>query len=95
MKWTAGTSIRRDPEAFNALFDEPWSSASPFESPVGLSDERNAVAVLEEAAEEVVARYGSMDVPWGDVVRLRYGRRAISDRARRLVLRRGGVRGSG
>ena len=32
-----------------------------------------AVAALEKASKEVLALYGTLDVPWGDVFRLRVG----------------------
>jgi acyl-homoserine-lactone acylase len=52
-------------------FATPWDSSDPMGTPVGLTDPALAVQVLEEAAQSVLARYGSMDVPFGDVYRLR------------------------
>jgi acyl-homoserine-lactone acylase len=40
-------------------------------TPSGLADPALAVRVLEEAAEAVRERYGSLEVPFGDVYRVR------------------------
>ncbi|NUQ04841.1 MAG: acylase [Anaerolineae bacterium] len=55
------------------LFAVPFDIADPFNSPSGLSDPAAAVAVLEQAAEQVQSAYGALDVPYGDVMRLRVG----------------------
>ena len=55
----------------STLFATRWSEASPRTTPDGLSDPAAAVAVLEAAANEVKSDYGSLDVAWGDVHRLR------------------------
>ncbi|MBC8070108.1 MAG: penicillin acylase family protein [Deltaproteobacteria bacterium] len=52
-------------------FAEPWSIAKPFTTPRGLADRDGALAALEVAALEVEQRFGKLDVPWGDVRRLR------------------------
>jgi acyl-homoserine-lactone acylase len=54
-----------------SLFEVPWSPQAPLSTPDGLSDPRAAVALLSQVAEEVRATYGALDVPWGDVYRLR------------------------
>jgi acyl-homoserine-lactone acylase len=48
-----------------------WSEQSPRTTPVGLADTGAAVAALRAAAESVRTRWGSLDVPWGVVHRLR------------------------
>jgi acyl-homoserine-lactone acylase len=48
-----------------------WSMNAPRETPRGLSDTAVAFAALEAAAQRVVERYGTLEVPWGDVYRLR------------------------
>ena len=53
------------------LFAEPWSVSEPFTSPDGLADPARAVQALEEAARKVERDYGSLDVTWGEVYRLR------------------------
>lgn len=58
-------------------FATPWDPGSPLDTPAGLADSSRALAVLEKVAAEVKAQYGSLDVPWGDVVRMRFGRRDV------------------
>ena len=55
----------------STLFATPWSETSPRITPDGLSDPAAAVAALEAAANEVESNYGSLDVAWGEVHRLR------------------------
>ncbi len=54
-------------------FATPWNENSPLTTPDGLADPAGAVKVLETAATTVKLLYGSLDVPWGEVARLRYG----------------------
>ncbi|MCA1992480.1 MAG: acylase [Coleofasciculus sp. S288] len=58
---------------FLPTFTTPWSEDSPLTTPDGLPDSTAAVKALEAAAAKVEAAYGSLDVPWGEVFRLRYG----------------------
>jgi len=60
-------------EGMAARFPVAWDPASPFTTPDGLGDPAAAVAALEQAAAELEERYGSSDVAWGDVYRLRVG----------------------
>lgn len=53
------------------LFSTPWSFQAPFTTPDGLADPAKAVRALERAASKVESDYGALDVPWGDVYRLR------------------------
>ena len=55
------------------LFATPWNENSPLKTPNGLADSASAVKVLEVAATTVKLLYGGLDVPWGEVARLRYG----------------------
>ncbi len=64
-----GETDQRFPGA--TLFATPWSEASPRATPDGLSHPAAAVAALEAAANEVESDYGSLDVAWGQVHRLR------------------------
>lgn len=52
-------------------WDVPWTPRAPLASPDGLADPRIAVSVLAQVAQRVRATYGSIDVPWGEVFRLR------------------------
>jgi acyl-homoserine-lactone acylase len=54
-----------------SLFELPWSPRAPLSTPDGLADPRTAVAVLSRVAHQVRETYGALDVPWGDVYRLR------------------------
>lgn len=53
-------------------FKEPWRLDAAVSTPSGLGDPRAAVRALGDAARATTKAYGSLDVPWGDVHRLRY-----------------------
>lgn len=53
------------------LFATPWNPADPLSTPDGLADPAIAVTALEAAARAVRERWGAVDVPWGEVNRLR------------------------
>ena len=55
------------------MFAIPWDQNSPLATPDGLANPASAVAALEVAATQVEAAYGRLDVPWGNVFRLRVG----------------------
>jgi acyl-homoserine-lactone acylase len=57
--------------AAGSVFEVRWSPRAPLTTPDGLSDPATAVAILSRTAQAVSARYGSLDVPWGDVHRFR------------------------
>lgn len=57
----------------STLFAVPWSLSAPLETPSGLADPAAAVTALEAAAETLRLVAGSLDVPWGEVWRLRRG----------------------
>ncbi len=54
-------------------FATPWNENSALTTPKGLADPAGAVQVLGAAATTVKFLYGALDVPWGEVARLRYG----------------------
>jgi acyl-homoserine-lactone acylase len=54
-----------------SMFELSWTPTAPFSTPNGLADPRRAVEVLVQAATQVRATYGALDVPWGDVHRFR------------------------
>ncbi len=56
------------------LFQKRWSEAEPRTTPDGLRDPAAAVTALVGAANEVKQLWGAIDVPWGDVHRLRVGK---------------------
>jgi acyl-homoserine-lactone acylase len=53
------------------MFAVPWSPDHPNSTPDGLNDPRKAVELLKKAADDVLNKYGSLDVKWGDVYRFR------------------------
>lgn len=55
------------------IFSKPWNPETPLKTPSGLADINTAVAVLEGIAAQVKLLYGSLDVSWGEVVRMRVG----------------------
>jgi acyl-homoserine-lactone acylase len=54
-----------------SMFEVQWMPSAPLATPDGLSDPRLAVSVMSQAAQAVRATYGALDIPWGDVHRLR------------------------
>jgi acyl-homoserine-lactone acylase len=52
-------------------FAAPWDEKNPLTTPSGLADPKAAAAALDTAAAKVKAAFGSLDVAWGDVARLR------------------------
>lgn len=56
-----------------SMFSVPWSPEHPNSTPSGLNDPVKAVELLKKAADDVLSRYGSLDVKWGDVYRFRIG----------------------
>lgn len=55
------------------MFATPWQEREPLATPKGLAHPVAAVAALEKAARATRDRFGSLDVPWGEVFRLRIG----------------------
>ncbi|CCQ56951.1 7-beta-(4-carbaxybutanamido)cephalosporanic acid acylase [Crocosphaera watsonii WH 0005] len=62
------------------LFSKPWNPENPLETPTGLADINTAVAVLEGIAAQVKLLYGSLDIAWGEVVRMRVGEQDVPAR---------------
>ncbi|HTW75900.1 MAG TPA: penicillin acylase family protein [Steroidobacteraceae bacterium] len=54
-------------------FAQPYDLHRPLTTPSGLADPQAAVRALEAAARETIAEYGSLDRPWGEVMRLKLG----------------------
>lgn len=52
-------------------FAHPWSDQHPLDTPDALADTAAALAALQSAAVSVTKSYGAVDVPWGEVYRLR------------------------
>jgi acyl-homoserine-lactone acylase len=60
-------------ELEGALITKPWSAAEPLETPAGLADPARAAETFAWAVGETARRFGSYDVAWGDVHRVRLG----------------------
>ena len=54
-------------------FKIAWGQERPFDSPSGIRDPEAALSSLLSAAAAVKTAYSGLDVPWGDVHRLRRG----------------------
>lgn len=55
-----------------SLFEFPWNPDEPVTTPRGFKDPVKAVEMLAKAADNIKRRYGSLDIPLGDVFRLRH-----------------------
>jgi len=51
-----------------------WDAAKPIDTPFGLRDPAQAVAMLKAAAQEAKTSYGAIDRPFGDVSRFALGK---------------------
>lgn len=54
-------------------FTRVWDANDPLKTPAGLADKNRAVESFKWAVEETKRRYGSYDVAWGEVHRVRRG----------------------
>ncbi|HEX7122296.1 MAG TPA: penicillin acylase family protein, partial [Gemmatimonadaceae bacterium] len=54
-------------------YARPWTAADPMRTPAGLGDLPRAAEALTWAVDETARRYGSWDVAWGEVHRVRRG----------------------
>ncbi|MDH3455605.1 MAG: penicillin acylase family protein [Gemmatimonadota bacterium] len=60
-------------DRLRAAFATPWTIAAPVITPRGLADLDRAVAAFKQALSVVRERFGSWEVAWGDVHRVRRG----------------------
>ena len=67
-EWWAEYGRRRSGQRLFAL---PWNEKVPRATPSGLADTAAAVAALGAAADSISRKYGSADVAWGRVNRLK------------------------
>lgn len=65
---------RRQPFPDAQRYAKVWSVDDPLKTPSGLADRDRAVSSFAWAIEETKKRYGSFDVSWGEVHRVRRGR---------------------
>ncbi len=62
----------KDP-GFSKLFAKPWDAKDPLKTPTGLANAEAAAAALDIAASKALEALGALDVPWGEIMRLRRG----------------------
>ncbi len=55
------------------LFARPWSFHDPMDTPGGIADSTKALSALKKAIALTKEKYGTLDLTWGDVHRLRHG----------------------
>ena len=75
--WAEYSGLRppnRTPLPDEKRFAKVWTAADPFNTPRGLADPVRAIEAFNWAVAETVRRYGSFDVAWGDVHRVRRGK---------------------
>lgn len=60
-------------ERMRRTFTRPWTPTAPTDTPDGLADPARAAADFAWAVQEVTRKYGSADVAWGEVHRVRRG----------------------
>jgi len=75
LRFTAADSgdMRPFRERWLTLWAEPWSAAEPVTTPDGIADPERAARIFGAAVEETKEMFGSLDVAWGEVHRLRLG----------------------
>jgi acyl-homoserine-lactone acylase len=74
--WADYSGLRppnRTPLPDEKRFAKVWSADEPLKTPSGVADPDRAVASFTWAMAETARRYGSWDVAWGDVHRVRRG----------------------
>jgi len=74
--WAEYSGLRppnRTPLPDEKRFAKVWTPADPLNTPRGLADPARAVESFTWAVAETARRYGSWDVAWGDVHRVRRG----------------------
>ncbi|MEO8647855.1 MAG: penicillin acylase family protein [Acidobacteriota bacterium] len=58
----------------NKRFAKVWTASEPFTTPAGLADKTRAADSFAWAVDETKRRYGSFNISWGDVHRVRRGK---------------------
>lgn len=67
------TATNRVPLPEEKRFAKVWTASDPLNTPRGLADPARAVESFTWAVAETARRYGSWDVAWGDIHRVRRG----------------------
>ena len=55
------------------LYATPWSFDKPMETPFGIANTEKAIVAFEKSLKTLNGNYGTWDVSWGEVHRLRLG----------------------
>jgi acyl-homoserine-lactone acylase len=58
---------------FDTMFGIPWKENLPRTTPDSLANPNQAVAILLKVAVNLEKVYGAIDIPWGEVFRLKHG----------------------
>ena len=58
----------------DAVYTQEWAEAAPMSTPDGLGHPERAVEMFKSAVAETTERWGSWDVRWGEVHRVRRGK---------------------
>jgi acyl-homoserine-lactone acylase len=67
------TKGRVDLPRLMPIFAVPWDRADPYRTPRGLEDPQAAAVALETTANQFMSTHGTLEVPYGEVRRLRLG----------------------
>jgi acyl-homoserine-lactone acylase len=67
-------SFTSDQLVSGLFYTQPFDATQPLTTPHGLADIPLALLALQDAAGELQARVGALDVEWGEIARLRRGR---------------------
>ena len=65
-------------EMGRSLFAESWNAENPMGSPDGLAIPDSAKSAMRRVAANLMSTYGTLDVPYGAVYRLRHGGKDIA-----------------
>lgn len=57
----------------NGIYAEEWRFNEPLTTPDGLKNKRKTLDVIKQAAETQITQMGSLEIPFGDVYRLKVG----------------------
>jgi acyl-homoserine-lactone acylase len=70
MKWIEIFGENR----FYTIFETPWSFDNPNTTPDGIKDKTKALKALTDAANSLIGTYGTTDLSYGEVYRLKLGK---------------------
>ncbi|WP_299313613.1 acylase [uncultured Aquimarina sp.] len=56
----------------NANYKEKWTLDKPNTTPDGIANPKRAIQLLEKTVQELEAKFGSLDIAWGNYYRINY-----------------------